>query len=89
MKTYDNFNNFEQNYFQLIVAKFKPPLCSSAATHELFRGFSYVAPLLIENVKIGSTLNKVMEMRGPPPHRERQDRIYAKQGNGDAWPPSS
>jgi len=38
--------------------KDSPAIPASAATHELFRGFSYVAPLLIENVKIGSTLNK-------------------------------
>ncbi|XP_023345348.1 ribosomal protein S6 kinase 2 beta [Eurytemora carolleeae] len=34
--------------------KDSPAVPASAATHELFRGFSYVAPLLIDNVKIGT-----------------------------------
>jgi len=35
--------------------KDSPAVPASAATHELFRGFSYVAPLLIENTTQGTT----------------------------------
>jgi len=44
--------------------KDSPAVPASAATHELFRGFSYVAPLLIEEVKPGVTPNMIGNVTG-------------------------